>query len=107
MLCGLSRKEFQKLYDRMDIKLNEVGESFYNPRLAPMVKELREAKFAVEDQGAMCIFVGGKKAKDDGKKGKDGKPVKVKQGPPPLMVQKSDGGFGYAATDMAAIRYRS
>lgn len=64
----------------MEITLEEKGESFYNPKLAPMVKELREAGHAVEDQGAICIFVGGKKAKDDGKKkeGKDGKPKKEK-----------------------------
>ena len=89
----------------MDIRLEEVGESFYNPKLAPMVKELREAKFAVEDEGAICIFLPKEEKKDDKKKkkkGKDGEEVKEK-GPPPLMVQKSDGGFGYAATDMAAI----
>lgn len=71
----------------MDIKLKEMGESFYNPFLAPLVKELTEAGHAVEDQGAMCIFVGKKKG-------------------PPLMIQKSDGGFGYATTDLAALRYR-
>ena len=88
MLCQLSRVEFQKLYDRMDVKLEEVGESFYNPMLKPMIEELKEKKLAVEDQGAICIFVGKKKA-------------------PPLIIQKSDGGFGYASTDMAAIRYRA
>ena len=40
MLCDLSRKEFQLIYDRLDIKLKEVGESFYNPMLAALVKEL-------------------------------------------------------------------
>jgi len=87
MLCQLSRLEFQKIYDRLDIKVTEVGESFYNPFLKPLVAELKEKGIAVEDQGATCIFVGKKKS-------------------PPLMVQKSDGGFGYAATDLAAIRYR-
>jgi arginyl-tRNA synthetase len=52
-----------------------------------MVEELKAAGIVIEDQGAQCIFVGKKKS-------------------PPLMVQKSDGGFGYAATDLAAIRYR-
>lgn len=88
MLCDLSRKEFQKLYNRMDIKLEEVGESFYNPMLAPMVKDLIAKKIAAESDGAQCIKVGKKKS-------------------PPLMVQKSDGGFGYAATDLAAMRYRT
>jgi arginyl-tRNA synthetase len=87
MLCELSRKEFQKIYDRLDISLVEQGESFYNPMLQPMVQELKEKGIVVEDQCAQCIFVGKKKA-------------------PPLMVQKSDGGFGYAATDLAALRYR-
>ena len=49
MLCQLSRAEFQKIYDRLDIKLIEQGESFYNPFLKPLVNELRESKVAVED----------------------------------------------------------
>ena len=87
MLCSLSRKEFQKLYDRMDIKLEEVGESFYNPKLAPMVKELREAGHAVEDQGAICIFVGGKKAKDDGKKKAAAKKKLLKEAGEELTIE--------------------
>jgi len=62
MLCDLSRKEFQKIYDRLDITLKEQGESFYNPFLAPMVAELKEKGIVVEDQGAQCIFVGKKKS---------------------------------------------
>mmetsp|Transcript_11515 Transcript_11515/g.17358 ORF Transcript_11515/g.17358 Transcript_11515/m.17358 type:complete len:587 (-) Transcript_11515:29-1789(-) len=88
MLCQLSRNEFQKLYDRLDVKLEECGESFYNPFLPGIVSELKEKGVAVEDQGAICIFVGKKKA-------------------PPMIIQKSDGGFGYASTDIAAIRYRA
>jgi arginyl-tRNA synthetase len=42
MLCALSRIEFQKIYDRLDIKLKEVGESFYNPMLKSLVEELIE-----------------------------------------------------------------
>ena len=49
MLCQLSRNEFQVLYDRMDIKLEERGESFYNSYLGPLVKELTEMGIAVED----------------------------------------------------------
>jgi arginyl-tRNA synthetase len=52
MLCQLSRKEFQKIYDRLDINLVEQGESFYNPRLKPMVEELKGAGIVVEDDGA-------------------------------------------------------
>ena len=88
MLCDLSRKEFQKLYGRLDIRLEEVGESFYNPFLAPMVEELMERGVAEESDGAACIFVGKKKA-------------------PPFMIRKSDGGFGYGSTDLACLRYRA
>lgn len=87
MLCSLSRTEFQKIYDRMDIKLKEVGESFYNPMLAPIVEELVGKKIAEESDGALVIKVG-------------------KKNSPPLMLRKSDGGFGYHATDMACMRYR-
>ena len=87
MLCELSRLEFQKIYDRLDIKLEEVGESFYNPMLAPMVEELLEKKIAVEDKGAICVFVPKQKV--------------------PLIIRKSDGGFNYDTTDMAALRYRA
>lgn len=41
-LCEISRVEFQKIYDRLDVRLEEVGESFYNPLLSPMVAELIE-----------------------------------------------------------------
>ena len=86
ILCDISRQEFQKIYDRLDIKLDEVGESFYNPMLEPLVKELKEKGIAKEDQGAICIFVPKSKI--------------------PMMIQKSDGGFNYDTTDLAAIRYR-
>ena len=57
MLCQLSRVEFQKIYDRLDIVLEEVGESFYNPLLRPMVDELKREGVAVDDNGATCVFV--------------------------------------------------
>lgn len=95
MLCELSRKEFQKLYDRMDIKLEEVGESFYNPKLKPMVEELKGKGILVESDGCQVIEIE--------KKGKG----KKKDNSIPIIVQKSDGGFGYAATDLAAMRYRT
>jgi len=86
MLCQLSRGEFQTIYDRLDIRLTEVGESFYNPLLRPMVEELVASGIAVENDGATCVFVPKQKV--------------------PLMVRKSDGGFNYDTTDMAALRYR-
>jgi arginyl-tRNA synthetase len=60
MLCQLSRNEFQQIYNKLDIKIQERGESFYNPFLGPLVKELIDAGVAIEDQGAICIFVGKK-----------------------------------------------
>jgi arginyl-tRNA synthetase len=92
LLCDQSRREFQQIYDRLDIRLSERGESFYNPQLPAVVEDLRAAGLLVVDDGAGCVFL-------EGVSGKEGKPL-------PLIVQKSDGGFNYATTDLAAIRYR-
>ena len=92
LLCDQSRREFQKIYDRLDIRLNERGESFYNPHLPAVVDDLKANGLMVIDDGAGCVFL-------DGVTGKEGKPL-------PLIVQKSDGGFNYATTDLAAIRFR-
>ena len=92
LLCDQSRREFQKIYDRLDIALSERGESFYNPLLEAVVADLDAAGLLVTDDGARCVFL-------EGVSGKDGKPL-------PVIVQKSDGGFNYATTDLAAIRYR-
>jgi arginyl-tRNA synthetase len=92
LLCDQSRREFQKIYDRLDIRLSERGESFYNPYLAGVVADLEATGLLVVDEGARCVFL-------EGVSGKDGKPL-------PVIVQKSDGGFNYATTDLAAIRYR-
>lgn len=92
LLCEQSRKEFQKIYDTLDINLQERGESFYNPKLQDVVDDLNRQGLLVTDDGARCVFL-------EGILGKEGKPL-------PLIVQKSDGGFNYATTDLAAIRYR-
>ena len=92
LLCEQSRKEFQKIYDTLDINLQERGESFYNPKLQDVVDDLNRQGLLVTDDGARCVFL-------EGMQGKEGKPL-------PLIVQKSDGGFNYATTDLAAIRYR-
>ena len=92
LLCHQSRREFQKIYDRLAIRLSERGESFYNPFLAAVVADLEAAGLLVVDEGARCVFL-------EGMSGKGGKPL-------PLIVQKSDGGYNYATTDLAAIRYR-
>jgi arginyl-tRNA synthetase len=84
-----SRSHFEALYHRMGIRLtraDERGESFYNPLLGDVVKELTERGIAVESEGAKVIWVKGYDA--------------------PLIVQKTGGGFGYATTDLAALRFR-
>ena len=86
LLCEQSRREFQQIYNRLGIALTERGESFYNPFLPAVVADLRSAGLLVEDGGAECVF--------------------LEEGKPPVIVQKSDGGFNYATTDLAAIRYR-
>jgi len=92
LLCEQSRQEFQVIYNLLDIKLTERGESFYNPHLRKIVEDLEKTGLLVEDQGAKCIFL-------DGFTNRDGTPQ-------PLIVQKSDGGYNYATTDLAALRYR-
>jgi arginyl-tRNA synthetase len=92
LLCDQSRREFQVIYDLLDIRLTERGESFYNPLLAQVVEDLDRLGLLVEDQGAKCVFL-------EGFTNREGEPL-------PLIVQKSDGGYNYATTDLAAIRYR-
>ncbi|GET43597.1 arginine--tRNA ligase [Microseira wollei] len=92
LLCEQSRREFQVIYDRLNIHLTERGESFYNPLLPAVVEDLDKAGLLVEDAGAKCVFL-------EGFTNKDGQPL-------PLIVQKSDGGYNYATTDLAALRYR-
>lgn len=92
LLCDQSRREFQVIYDLLDIRLTERGESFYNPLLPQVVEDLDRAGLLVEDQGAKCVFL-------EGFTNREGDPL-------PLIVQKSDGGYNYATTDLAAIRYR-
>ena len=92
LLCDQSRREFDEIYKNLNIRINERGESFYNPFLKSVIKELNLKRILVEDQGAKCVFL-------DGIMNKEGKPL-------PLIVQKKDGGFNYATTDLAAIRYR-
>jgi arginyl-tRNA synthetase len=92
LLCEQSRREFQVIYDWLDIQLTERGESFYNPLLPAVVEDLETAGLLVEDQGAKCVFL-------EGFTNKEGDPL-------PLIVQKTDGGYNYATTDLAALRYR-
>jgi len=92
LLCDQSRQEFDEIYKNLKIKIKERGESFYNPFLKSVIEDLNFKKILIEDQGAKCVFL-------DGMTNKEGKPL-------PLIIQKKDGGFNYATTDLAAIRYR-
>ncbi|ELR99843.1 arginine--tRNA ligase [Gloeocapsa sp. PCC 73106] len=93
LLCEQSRREFQVIYDLLDITIVERGESFYNPYLAEIVAALDAKGLLTTDDGAKCVFLTG---------------FTNKQGDPlPLIVQKSDGGYNYATTDLAAIKYRT
>lgn len=88
----ISRKGFQEIYDFLDVKITERGESYYNEML-PKVIEDYEKKGVIEiSDGAKCVFLEGFKAKD-------GTPL-------PVILQKSDGGFNYATTDSAALLQR-
>tara|TARA_Y100001968_G_scaffold259285_1_gene246484 strand:- start:23335 stop:25134 length:1800 start_codon:yes stop_codon:yes gene_type:complete len=92
LLCEKSRLEFDKIYKTLKIKILERGESFYNPYLKSVVKDLNKKGILVEDKGAKCVFL-------DGINNKEGDRL-------PLIIQKKDGGFNYATTDLAALRYR-
>jgi arginyl-tRNA synthetase len=92
LLCEQSRREFQIIYDLLNIRLEERGESFYNPYLADVVEDLDQVGLLASDQGAKCVFT-------EGFTNRDGQPL-------PLIIQKTDGGFNYATTDLAAVRYR-
>jgi arginyl-tRNA synthetase len=92
LLCEQSRREFEVIYDLLDIHLNERGESFYNPLLPQLLVYLDDQGLLTEDRGAKCVFL-------EGFTNKAGEPL-------PLIVQKSDGGYNYATTDLAALKYR-
>ena len=84
-----TRRHYQPIYDRLKVKLtpqDERGESFYNPFLADVVRELAEAGIARESEGAIAVFTEGYGS--------------------PLIIEKTGGGYGYGTTDLAAIRYR-
>lgn len=86
----------QAVYTKLDISLTRddiAAESSYNDALPLVVQELTEKGLLVESDGALCVFL-------DQFKGKDGKPL-------PAIVRKSDGGYPYMATDLAAARHRS
>jgi arginyl-tRNA synthetase len=91
----LSLSHCQDIYERLGVQLtleDVRAESAYNADLPIVINELKQKGLLVEHDGAQCVFM-------DAFKGKDNEPL-------PVIVQKKDGGFLYASTDLAAIRYR-
>ena len=95
-LIEISKKYFNDLYSRLGVLLRDEdlrGESFYNAMLAEVAADLERRGIATINDGALCVFV-------PGFTNREGEPL-------PLIVRKHDGGYGYAATDIAALRYRA
>ena len=91
----ISLNHCQKVYDRLGVKLSMAdvkGESAYNADLPGIVEALREKGLLSEDNGAQCVFM-------DEFRNAEGNPL-------PVIVQKAGGGYLYATTDLAAMRYR-
>ena len=95
ILVDQSLAYFDEVYSKLGVLLTRadvVGESFYNDMLPGVVETLRAEGILVESDGALCAF-------PEGWTNRDGTPL-------PLIVQKSDGGYGYATSDLAALRDR-
>ncbi|WP_066803947.1 arginine--tRNA ligase [Moraxella oblonga] len=94
-LVDLTMTQCQALYDRLGVTLSPkdtMGESLYNPMLKDVVESLKKQGLAVEDDGAMVVYM-------DEFKNKEGEPLGV-------IIQKNDGGYLYTTTDIAAAQYR-
>ena len=96
LLIAESKRHFNAAYRQLGVGLTDEdvrGESFYNDRLAGVVADLTSLNMLKESEGARVVF-------PSGFIGKESEPM-------PMIVQKSDGGYLYATTDLAAIRYRT
>ena len=94
-IVDLSGDYLHRIYGRLGVTLTDAdirGESFYNDLLAGTVAILEDKGIAVYSDGALCAF-------PPGFTGREGRPL-------PLIIRKSDGGYNYATTDLATIRYR-
>ncbi|ACQ78892.1 arginyl-tRNA synthetase [Beutenbergia cavernae DSM 12333] len=95
-MIELSKHYFNRIYTTLDVTLRDehlAGESTYDPMLEGICDELEAKGLAVVSQGALCVF-------PPGFTGRDGTPL-------PLIIRKSDGGYGYATTDLATIKHRA
>nr|XP_061801768.1 arginine--tRNA ligase, cytoplasmic-like [Nerophis lumbriciformis] len=86
LICDVSRREFQKVYDCLDVKIIERGESFYQDLMMDVVKEFEEKGLTEMDEGRKIVFAPGQSI--------------------PLTIVKSDGGYTYDTSDLAALRQR-
>jgi arginyl-tRNA synthetase len=90
-MIALSRVQFDTIYQRLGVKFDyTLGESFYHPRLRPLVQELRDKGIARESEGAIAVFF------------EDISQLKEH----PALIQKSDGAFNYTSTDLATLAHR-
>ncbi|KAI0983589.1 hypothetical protein GJ496_007376 [Pomphorhynchus laevis] len=87
LLCHVSQQSFKQIYKDLDINLIDRGESFYQDMMPHVIKELEEKGLVVESEGCKVLHVD-------------------ESSLPPLILQKSDGGYTYDTSDMAAIRHR-
>ncbi len=84
----LSQDEFAGIYRKLGVEFDQqLGESFFNPGLSTMVEDLLKARVAELSEGAVVVW-----------------DRQISEAP--FMIRKSDGGFGYASTDVATLEYR-
>ncbi|MGD0465538.1 MAG: arginine--tRNA ligase [Gammaproteobacteria bacterium] len=91
-ICEISAQAYREIYQLLDIKIIDRGESFYNGMLRQVVDDFEEKHLLQESDGAKCIYLPGF--------------INREQEPLPIIIQKSDGGYNYATTDLAAIKHR-
>jgi arginyl-tRNA synthetase len=103
-MIQLSQAQFDAIYGRLGVQFDHTyGESFYHPRLGQTVDDLMSRGIARESEGAKCVF-------SDGTRPRKEDPFLIQRDgewePNPQLIQKRDGGFNYATTDLATIAYR-
>lgn len=103
-MIQLSQAQFDAIYGRLGVQFDHTyGESFYHPRLGQTVDDLMSRGIARESEGAKCVF-------SDGTRPPKEDPFLIQRDgewqPNPQLIQKRDGGFNYATTDLATIAYR-
>ena len=91
-ICFTSIKAYREIYRLLDINIIDRGESFYNSMLEGVIQDFVNKNLLVESNGAKCIYL-------ENFIGRDNNLL-------PLIIQKSDGGYNYATTDLAAIKHR-